>query len=334
MTAVTPSLLRRPPLLAALAVCFALLGAAPAGAAVGPGAVLRTGIGQCTFNFLFDGSDGARYIASAGHCVLGGPELGSANLGEKVWPTGSGPVARDENRTRIGEFAYAILQDPKDFSLIRLDTSVPATPQMPFFGGPTGVFTDTSSALRVLQYFGQGIGVSSVLPERYAIAVGTPDSDHIYAQGVVVSGDSGSAIETSDGLAAGVVVTTGLHSGTLGGGGIDAGLIGITRLPPQVARAEQQLGITLTLRTAPLLSAGSGTVIEPTSGSGPHTAVPPPAPATTGSGNTGPAASPPPTTPIPLHSARKPSRRHTSHHLRHKRRHHRARHKHSRTRHR
>jgi SAM-dependent MidA family methyltransferase len=43
------------------------------------------------------------------------------------------------NGNRIGEFAYAILQDPKDFALIRLDPGVAANPQMCHFGGPTGV---------------------------------------------------------------------------------------------------------------------------------------------------------------------------------------------------
>jgi hypothetical protein len=50
-----------------------------------------------------------------------------------------------------------------------------------------------------------------------------------------------------------VIVTTGLHTGTLGSGGIDAGSMGVTRLAPQVARAGQQLGTSLDLQEAPAL---------------------------------------------------------------------------------
>lgn len=46
---------------------------------------------------------------------------------------------------------------------------------------------------------------------------------------------------------------TGLHTASLGTGGLDAGTMGVTRLAPQEARAEQVLGIGLTLQTAPLL---------------------------------------------------------------------------------
>ena len=108
---------------------------------VRPGAVVESDNGQCTFNFLFQGSDGARYIGTAGHCILGDDPLGG-DAGEQSWAAGSGPEARDGAGNRIGEFAYAILQDPKDFALIRLDPGVAANAQMCHFGGPTGVNTD------------------------------------------------------------------------------------------------------------------------------------------------------------------------------------------------
>lgn len=44
-----------------------------------------------------------------------------------------------------------------------------------------------------------------------------------------------------------------MHSSSIGTGGIDAGVVGITRIPPQEARAEQVLGINLNIQTAPLL---------------------------------------------------------------------------------
>lgn len=77
--------------------------------------------------------------------------------------------------------------------------------------------------------------------------------DHVFAQGVVVPGDSGSGIVSDDGRAVGVIVTVGVHTSSIGTGGVDAGVMGITRLGPQEARAEQVLGLALTLQTAPRL---------------------------------------------------------------------------------
>jgi len=218
---------------------------------VRPGAIVLSDVGQCTFNFLFTASNGSRYIGTAGHCILGESPIGG-DVGEQSWAPGSGPVARDADGNRIGEFAYAILQDPKDFSLIRLDPGVNASPQMCHFGGPTGTNDDITSSTVVLNHFGNGIGVGTVLPARSALAFGMPNPDHVYAQGAVVPGDSGSAIISSDGRAVGVIVTTGIHTGAIGTAGLDAGLMGITRITPQVNRAEQVLGTDLSLQTAPL----------------------------------------------------------------------------------
>jgi hypothetical protein len=69
----------------------------------------------------------------------------------------------------------------------------------------------------------------------------------------VVPGDSGSGIISSDGRAVGVIVTTGIHAASIGTSGIDAGTMGVTRITPQVNRAEQVLGTQLDIQTAPLL---------------------------------------------------------------------------------
>lgn len=221
---------------------------------VRPGAIVESDAGQCTFNFLFTGADGHRYIGTAGHCILGESPIGG-DVGEESWAPGTGPVARDGEGNRIGEFAYAILQDPKDFALIRLDSGVAANPQMCHFGGPTGVNSDRPglNSPVVLQHFGNGLAVGSVLPARSAVALGMPDPDHVYAEGAVVPGDSGSGIISADGRAVGVIVTTGLHTASIGTSGIDAGTMGVTRLAPQVSRASQVLGTGLTLQTAPQL---------------------------------------------------------------------------------
>lgn len=232
--------------------------AAPAGVGtcpgVRPGGIVNSSAGQCTLNFLFQGGDGNRYIGTAGHCVLEAPAIGG-QAGEESWAPGAGPEATDGDGARIGEWAYAILEDPKDFSLIRLDPGVASNPQMCHFGGPTGINSDTPGldSPTVLQLFGNGLGIGTVLPARSMVALGMPDPDHVYAQGLVVPGDSGSGVISDDGRAIGVAVTTGVHSSSVGSSGIDAGEVGITRLAPQVARASSVLGIAITLLTAPPL---------------------------------------------------------------------------------
>ena len=212
---------------------------------VRPGAPVESDTGLCTFNFLFAGSDGQRYAGTAGHCILPAD-------GERTWAAGSGPEARNSAGARIGEFSYAVLQDPKDFALIRLDAGVPASPEMCHFGGPTGINTSTGPETTILHHYGQGLGVSLAVPARSAVAQGMPDPDHVFALGGVVPGDSGSGIIDDAGNAIGVIVTTGLHSSSIGTSGIDAGTMGVTRLQPQVDRAEVMLGVSLTLQTAPL----------------------------------------------------------------------------------
>ncbi|MGH9008867.1 MAG: hypothetical protein ACRDYF_03365 [Acidimicrobiia bacterium] len=216
---------------------------------VRPGGDLRTDIGQCTLNFLFVTPEGERYIGTAGHCILGeGPVAGKA--GEKMWPKGQGPVAKDPDGKRFGEFAYAVLQDPKDFALIRLDPGVEASPEMCNYGGPSGINEDISGDPTVLHYFGNGIGIGTALPARSAVAMGLPNADHVYAAGLALPGDSGSAVISEDGRAVGVLVTVGVHGfGIDENGGIDFGTVGITRIVPQLKRAADALGIQLSMVT-------------------------------------------------------------------------------------
>jgi hypothetical protein len=104
----------------------------------------------------------------------------------------------------------------------------------------------------VLNWFGNGVGVGAVVPARSALAAGMPNPDHVFAQGVAVPGDSGSGVISSDGRAVGVLVTVGVHTASLGFGGLDAGTIGMTRLTPQVERAQAVLGVNLDLQLAPV----------------------------------------------------------------------------------
>ena len=215
---------------------------------VRPGAEVQTSIGLCTLNFLFETPDRQRFIGTAGHCILGeGPV--ADNAGEKMWPKGEGPVAKDSTGHRIGEFAYAVLQDPKDFSLIRLDPNVESSPEMCDFGGPTGINDDINGDPKVLRYFGNGVGIGTALPARSGVALGFPNADHVYAAGLALPGDSGSAVITDDGRAVGVLVTTGVHGLSLDENGVDFGTMGITRIVPQITRASEALGLKLTMVT-------------------------------------------------------------------------------------
>ena len=239
---------------------------------VRPGARVKSEIGDCTLNFLFRGPDGTRYVGTAGHCVSTGPpgrnESNPDGTGrvERVWSWGSGPVAENSDGDRIGEFAYAVLQASRDFSLIRLDPGVESSPEMCHFGTPRGVYKSRGSEAVVLQYYGNGFGTDTVAPARSALAMGTPNRDHVYAAGVALPGDSGAGVMTTDGLAVGVLVTTGLHGIRFEPGpystpqprdlpqadakGVDVGTVGITRLEPQLAQASEMLGVPLELMTA------------------------------------------------------------------------------------
>jgi hypothetical protein len=231
---------------------------------VRPGGRVLTTIADCTLNFLFRAPDGTRYIGTAGHCVSLGTEYtfkdtdpdGNGHI-ERTWSRGDGPVAMDPAGHRIGEFAYAVVDPPKDFALVRLDPAVEASPEMCHFGSPRGVYTTrTATTAVVLHYYGNGQGIDTVAPARSAVALGTPNPDHVYAAGLALPGDSGAGVMTADGLAIGVLVTTGypipapnelLQAGEKGA---DVGIMGITRLGPQLARAAEKLGVSLELVTA------------------------------------------------------------------------------------
>ncbi len=239
---------------------------------VRPGGRVLSRVGDCTLNFLFRSPNGTRYIGTAGHCVSPGPvsndEVDGDGKGrvERVWSWGSGPVAKDAAGHRIGEFAYAVIWTPKDFALIRLDPGVEASPEMCHFGAPRGVYATSTDTAIVLQYYGNGVGIDSVAPARSAVAWGTPSPDYIHALGLAAPGDSGAGVMTADGLAVGVLVTTGVHGVGFKPGpyrtpapralpqadehGVDLGTMGITRLAPQLVRASARVGVSLELVTA------------------------------------------------------------------------------------
>lgn len=228
---------------------------------VRPGARVVIG-GGCTMNFLFEGwrivEDkkvfAGRYIGTAGHCVFA---EGADNV-ERTWSASSGPVARDGAGNRIGSVVYAILKDPKDFALIRLDNGVEASAQMCHWGGPLSLTRDIVKQPLGLRQSGQGDIYGSTVPGRTHWAGSMVSSDHVFATGPAIYGDSGSPVITTDGKAVGVLVSGGVYT-SVRTDAIDSGIIAITRLGPQADRAQSQLGLVdLLLQTAPLANDDDG----------------------------------------------------------------------------
>lgn len=223
----------------------------PEEAGVQPGGEARIGDALCTFNFLFQGSDGNRYMGTAGHCVLGDSPVAkdSDPSEEMAWGPGQGKEVADVNNKRVGEFAYAVLGGERDFSLVRLDPGVDAKPQMAHFGGPTGLNDDLTEESVTLHWYGNGVALGSVLPARTGYAMSMMNPDHVYMFAPGGPGDSGSGVISDDGRAVGVLVAGSLFIGDNG----DLGDIRLTRLAPQLAQAEKMTGVHYDLVTAPKL---------------------------------------------------------------------------------
>ncbi len=224
---------------------------------VRPGAIVNTDNGSCTMNFMFTDPAGDRYMGTAGHCILATSAVGQQDNGEVTFEPGEGPEATDAEGNRIGNYVYAIQSDPKDFALILLDDDVEASPQVCSFGGPTGISDERPGLLEptLLSNHGNPLGLGSGVTAKTFLALGMPDPDHVFATGLVLPGDSGGPVLDEEGRAVGVVVSTGLHLGDslLSGDGLDVGLVGITRLTPQLERAEEALGTDFELVEAPQL---------------------------------------------------------------------------------
>ncbi|MBI4729243.1 MAG: hypothetical protein HY775_07025 [Acidobacteria bacterium] len=235
-------------------------GPAPVGASpcsgVRPGAIIGgMGGGGCTANFLFAGSDGRRYMGTAGHCVQG---QGVADL-DRTWKPGKGPEVMLEDQPlpvhasaigwggrRIGEVAYAAHTSSRDFALVRLDRGVPASPALCHFGGPTGTYSGVADRFEPALYYlyGNGVGLGSVAPGRTLVGGRPMAESNFTVFGLVAFGDSGSPVILSDGRAVGVLSGESIPDGY--------GIVLIQRLPWELTHAQKALRIRLRLLTAPL----------------------------------------------------------------------------------
>ena len=236
--------------LAASPVAAPPVGAGPCHG-VRPGAYVAAPQGGCTLNFVFrarektaEGTRSVRYVGTAGHCALGAAR-------ERSWAPNKGPKAFDVAGRKIGEFVYAVLEPGegligayRDFALIRLDGDVKSSIAMCHFGGPTGINADMGGGPVVVHHYGQGLGWGETIPARTSVVRSLNDPDVAGATGAINYGDSGAGVISADGRALGVVVQFIDESGP--------DLIGITRIRPQMLRAEKVLDVDLTLLKAAL----------------------------------------------------------------------------------
>jgi hypothetical protein len=216
-------------------------------AGVRPGAAISIEEGfSCTMNFLFRGSDGSRYVGTAGHCIIDGENIS----GKQVWGAGSGREASDGAGKRIGETAYWGLKFGQlDFGLIRLDRNVQASPEMCEFGGPTRLYTGSDQTPATIDFFSDTSGPGKVLPGRTLLAAtGFPGKYTVDAFGVALFGDSGAPAVLQDGRALGVLIGGG--AGWSAPPAFSAGNVFLMRLDHQLKVAEKALGVDLTLLTA------------------------------------------------------------------------------------
>lgn len=221
--------------------------AAPVGteecSGVRPGAlIMDPGGDSYTMGFMYSGSLGgerATYFVTVQDLALQGPLT-------RVWPAGVGPAVTDTSGRQIGRYVYSFSQDnpfSDSFGLVRLDDGVAYSPAVCHFGGPTGVYTPVSPVPTVMQFYGQVAGFGAARSG----AVFPNDPGVVFA---VAPTGPGLDDEGSPALVGGQAL--GVFSGGVGAYFLppSAG-VSVSRLGPEVARAEKMTGISLRLLTAP-----------------------------------------------------------------------------------
>lgn len=210
---------------------------------VRPGARVVVGETGCTLAFLVTDEVGRRYMATAGHCLVGSglEQAWSPGEGRRAWAQ-----AADGHFYSFGEERYAVLDGAVDFALVEVDAGAEVDPELCHFGGPTALYTDSVLHPEAIHHHGFGRLWRSVTPSRTGTTLGT--FTHHFARAVdnAGPGDSGSPVITADGRALGVVARA------TQAGGYGAAYMEISRLDRHLERAAAVLGVELTLATAPL----------------------------------------------------------------------------------
>lgn len=193
-------------------------------ATVYPGQVITTEGNQCTSNFVFtNGAD--VFLGMAAHCAGTGPATATNGCQAESVPLGTEVAVEGANQP--GTLVYSSWlamqrsgeDDPNacafnDFALVELDSAAVSstTPTVPFFGGPTGLGTDaTSAGERVYSYGNSPLraGIAQLSPKT-GISSGTTGggwSHQVVTVTPGIPGDSGSGFMDADGRAFGVLST-------------------------------------------------------------------------------------------------------------------------------
>lgn len=242
--------------------------------AVGPGSETNTeGAGQCTANFVFNGSGGAVYIGQAAHCAgTGGPtetdgcDSGSLPLGTRV---------EIEGASRPGELAYSSWltmqekgeQDPdtcafNDFALIKINPADHGAvdPTVPVLGGPTGLTDTVGGGTQVFSYGNSSLRLGlDLLKPKFGVSLGQDAGGWNHTVLTVtpgIPGDSGSGFLDDEGRAFGVLSTVQLAPLPAANG------VGDLSRELRYANEKAGLGVTLTPGTRPFAGIGLGAASE------------------------------------------------------------------------
>lgn len=238
---------------------------------IGPGSHLiltrPDGTVGCTANFIWEGTNGKKYLGAAGHCFL--PDASTATHG----PGANYNPALTTTRVcvlscsfggelgftftgllvTLGPVAYARqtvggVDIGNDFGIVEIPTSQwgQIRASLPVWGGPTTV--DTNALGKILCHYGNGVVVGETFPTMARLGVGVSGGGaaSFRADLAASPGDSGSAVETCGQDAGGVhgVGAIGVLTHLVVGTGITAGT--------QVARCitmATQAGLTISLVT-------------------------------------------------------------------------------------
>jgi hypothetical protein len=213
---------------------------APAATAkIHPGTMMYTKGAQCTANFVFTDAAGHTYLGYAAHCAgtgsstdTNGCRTGSVPLGTGVDLSNDGNVAGEGTVVGHGKLAYsswitehrlgttnATTCAYNDLALVKINRAAVSkvNPSVPFWGGPTGIDTNGTTAGDQVWTYGNSslrAGVSALSPHT-GISLGDQASDRgwshpLYTVSPGIPGDSGSGFMTAGGKAIGVVSTLGL----------------------------------------------------------------------------------------------------------------------------
>jgi hypothetical protein len=258
--------------LASTAVVAAVATAAPAGAAptwapadtaeITPGVQMYTDGAQCTGNFVFTDGAGNTYVGYAAHCAgtgaatdTNGCDAASLPLGTRVTFARGGSLVSGGTEVGQGTLAYsswltmqgrnetnADACDYNDFALVKVDADDVAkvNPSIPFWGGPVGLNTDSTTAGTSVYSYGNSSlrgGIEALSPKQGTSlgAQGNGWSHPVYTVTPGVPGDSGSAFLDEEGKALGTLSTLAIAP--------LAGSNGVGDLNRELSYAQQHGGI-------------------------------------------------------------------------------------------